>query len=64
MRPHFFDESVGINADRYIRALEAVVMSWMNDAAAERYCVSQKDSDLTQKTKKVQTWLHSNLPYH
>lgn len=42
MRFHFIDGGARINVNGYIRALETVVVAWMNDGVAGRYYTFQQ----------------------
>lgn len=49
MRPHFFSKGEGITADRYIPAMETVVIAWM----------IQQNSAPAYNVTKAQARLHS-----
>ena len=64
MPPHFFQEGLRVNAAGYIRVLETVVNSWIDQVAQGSPHVLQQDSTPAHKAGVTQELLAQNCHDH
>lgn len=62
MPPHFFLRGSRLNADAYLEVLRQIVVPWMKQVANGRYFIFQQDGAPAHNSKKVQEFLHNNVP--
>ena len=62
MRPHFFAKDETVTADVYLRVLSTVIKPWMDKVSEGDPYVYQQDGAPAHTSRKVQSWLASNVP--
>jgi hypothetical protein len=59
MPPHIFAKGLKINTDEYLKAMEDVVKTWMDQVAAGCRYIFQQDGAPALNSKRTQEWAES-----